>query len=240
MKCISRIAALCLFIFFGFHRLFAFSIEKSEPPSWFSGMAHDTISVLVYGESLQELQSVSSTPEIEILLYKTYANNQFLKLGIRIIRAGDAWITFRGEGHREEKLHFPILERTGYQAPSFNSADIIYLLMPDRFADGNPNNNTIPGHLDNAEPEHKWGRHGGDLRGIINNISYLKELGISALWITPVFENNYPHAYHGYTPTDLYAIEPHLGSEKDYHELIDSLHQNGIKIIKDHIVNHIS
>jgi neopullulanase len=235
-----RISSLLFVFFLWIQSLFPFHIEKSEPPSWFSEMVHDTITILLYGENLDEIKEIGSSPELEMLQFRVHTNTNFLSVIIRIKKAGAAYLIFHDQNGAEIRHPFPINEREAYQRPTFSSADVIYLLMPDRFADGDPNNNTIAGHADNTDPNHKWGRRGGDLRGIIDNLPYLKELGITALWLTPVFENDYPHAYHGYTPTDLYAFEPHLGTAEDYRELIALLHKNEIKIIKDHIVNHIS
>jgi glycosidase len=112
--------------------------------------------------------------------------------------------------------------------------------MVDRFSDGNLGNNKIKNHKDPIRIEHKWGRKGGDLDGIINHLDYLVDLGITTLWLTPIYENNYVNCYHGYTPTDLYKVEPHFGNLSTYKELIDKCHEHNIKVIQDHIINHIS
>ena len=141
----------------------------------------------------------------------------------------------------KKKSPFPILNReiSADEHQGFSNEDVIYLIFADRFCDGNPANNTIGDSLDQFTSADLDGRKGGDIEGIISKLDYLKELGVTAVWITPMLENNMWMSYHGYAATDLYKIDPRFGSNELYKKLIDEAHKRGLKIILDHVSNHI-
>lgn len=217
------------------------NISHTEPPNWWEGMEHDTLKILIYGDDFSGWNADIKSRNIKLISQGRYDDPHYYFLEFKVKKAGDANIVFK---HPEQdavvNLSYPIYEREPYTIMTIDGSDVVYLLMPDRFADGDKSNNLVPGHQDPVRPEHKWGRRGGDLQGVIDHLDYLSELGISALWMTPVYENNYVNCYHGYTPTNSYGIEPHLGDFSTYHELVDACHKRGIKIIQDHIVNHVS
>ncbi|MDD4960610.1 MAG: alpha-amylase family glycosyl hydrolase [Candidatus Marinimicrobia bacterium] len=221
--------------------LYALDIKKIEPPNWWVGMEHDTVKVLLYGDDFSGWEASLHSRNVRIVDACAFPNMQFYALTLKIRRAGDCRIVFSHEqkGQKTEII-FPVLERKARKIGHIGPEDVVYLLMPDRFADGDPDNNIVPGHKDPLRPEHRWGRRGGDLQGVMDHLGYLQELGISALWMTPVYENDYINCYHGYTPTNTYAVEPHLGTLETYIALVDSCHTRGIKVIQDHIVNHIA
>ncbi|MFA6618566.1 MAG: alpha-amylase family glycosyl hydrolase [Candidatus Neomarinimicrobiota bacterium] len=233
-----RIILLILLIF---NLSFALEVSHCEPPNWWSGMEHDTLKILVYGDDFRDWDAHVRSRSVKLLETIRYDNEHYLGLVLKIKRSGEFDIVFRSaKGEPEIRLAYEIKERNNYKIRGIDARDVVYLLMPDRFADGDKTNNLVEGHKDPIRPEHKWGRRGGDIRGVIDNIDYLDDLGITALWMTPIYENNYINCYHGYTPTDLYAIDPFMGDFDDYHELVDSCHARGIKVIQDHIVNHVS
>lgn len=233
-----------LILFFSAESLFSLTITKTEPPNWWSGMETDTVTLLIYGDDFTGFFAQTSGEFAEILEAHPYPNPAYYRVKLKILKSGTETITFKKKkglfSHESATMEFPIAERTGKLPADINARDVIYLLMPDRFSDGDTDRNFIPGHKDPVRPEHPWGRRGGDLQGVINQLDYLEDLGITVLWMTPVFENNYINCYHGYTPTDLYAIEPHLGDFQTYRELVDKSQSLGIKVIMDHIINHIS
>ena len=141
----------------------------------------------------------------------------------------------------KKKSLYPILSRelSADKHQGFSNEDVIYLIFADRFCDGNPANNTIGDSLDQFTSADLDGRKGGDIEGIISKLDYLKELGVTAIWITPMLENNMWMSYHGYAATDLYKIDPRFGSNELYKKLIDEAHKRGLKIILDHVSNHI-
>jgi glycosidase len=180
---------------------------------------------------------------IEIIDQKIYSDTSYYKLTIKVIKSGKYSFEFTNGtffNKNNANFEFIIREKKKRIIPNINAADVVYLLMVDRFSDGNLGNNKIKNHKDPIRIEHKWGRKGGDLDGIINHLDYLVDLGITTLWLTPIYENNYVNCYHGYTPTDLYKVEPHFGNLSTYKELIDKCHEHNIKVIQDHIINHIS
>lgn len=236
-KIITFIGLFTLF----FTRIYALDITKIEPPNWWTGMEHDTVKLLLYGDDFGGWEARLRSRNAKIVDACVYPNSQFYALTLKIRRAGDCRIVFCNKpGNEDKEIIFPVLERKARDIRPIGPEDIVYLLMPDRFADGDPDNNLIPGHKDPLRPDHRWGRRGGDLQGVMDHLDYLQELGVSALWMTPIYENNYINCYHGYTPTNTYAVEPHLGTLETYRALTDSCHSLGIKVIQDHIVNHIA
>jgi glycosidase len=221
---------------------FSLSVIKVEPPNWWAAMETDTLDILLYGDDFTSYYAESTGKYAKILSQSVYQNPSYCKLTLVIQGAGTEEITFRSPKKRKQKavFEFPVYNRREKRPAIIDGSDVIYLLMPDRFADGDTDRNYIEGHKDPVRPDHKWGRRGGDLQGVLNHLDYLEELGISVLWMTPVFENNYINCYHGYTPTDLYAVDPHLGDTAIYKTLVRACQNRGIKVIKDHILNHIS
>jgi glycosidase len=221
--------------------LYALDIRKIEPPNWWADMEHDTVKILCYGDDFSGWEADRCSRNAKIVDARAYPNTQFYALTLKIRRAGECRIVFTNKLNNENKeFIFPVLERRARDIRTIGPEDVVYLLMPDRFADGDPENNLIPGHNDPVRPDHRWGRRGGDLQGVMDHLDYLQELGITALWMTPVYENNYVNCYHGYTPTNTYAVEPFLGTFDSYKALADSCGKRGIKLIQDHIVNHLA
>ena len=115
----------------------------------------------------------------------------------------------------------------------------MYLLMPDRFANGNPGNDSVAGEPEKANRTDMSGRHGGDIQGIRNHLDYIKELGATTIWSTPLLENNYPkYSYHGYAISDLYKVDPRFGSNEEYADMVSEAHQKGLKVVIDMVSNH--
>lgn len=236
-----KIQLLVLSVFVYISTLCALDIQRIEPPNWWEGMEKDTLSLLIYGDDFQNWDIVKTSRHIKLISAEAYANQKYYKAVIQVRRSGVAHLEFRHIYSNETKIvDFPIYSRSSWSPMGIDGRDVVYLLMPDRFANGDASNDSIAEHQDPVRPKHRWGRRGGDLRGVMDHVDYLKELGVTALWMTPVYENNYINCYHGYTPTDLYAVEPHFGSMDEYAELVKLCHENGIKIIQDHIVNHIA
>jgi len=136
---------------------------------------------------------------------------------------------------------FPIFERDTAKNvhQGFSNEDVIYLIFADRFSNGDTSNDYLSNDKEEFDFGSLNGRHGGDIQGIINKLDYVKDLGLTTIWITPMLENNMYMSYHGYAATDLYKIDPRFGTNELYRELIKSAHQNGIKVIMDHVSNHI-
>lgn len=226
---------------FGFSQ--DFSITKIEPPNWWVGMKWDTLQLIVYGNNLENVEVKSDDSRLKILNSFPTENKSYIFIDVIIpkdLQAGNYNFVFN-DGISEKEISFPILDRkhSDDEHNGFSNEDIIYLIFTDRFCDGNPNNNTIGDSLDQFNSEDLDGRKGGDIEGIISKLKYLKDLGVTVLWITPMLENNMYMSYHGYAATDFYKIDPRFGSNELYKKLVEEAHNQGLKIILDHVSNHI-
>ncbi|MBN1119071.1 MAG: glycoside hydrolase family 13 protein [Bacteroidales bacterium] len=223
--------------------LFSQNSLKIEPPFWWEGMNYDTLEILIYGENIRHLKADINSPGIEITKTVTVENPNYLFVDLKIdsdAKKGFNLILSDGE-EQVYKLFYELKERRegSSQRVGFNSSDVIYLLMPDRFANGDPANDTIQGMLEKPYRELSLGRHGGDLKGIQDNLDYIADMGFTAIWPNPVFENDmHQQSYHGYAISDFYKIDARLGTNKEFMQLVESCHARGIKVIKDMIFNH--
>ena len=219
-------------------------ITKIEPPSWWIGMEHDTVEFMVYGKDISGLNAESSTLQVLRSEGLTSANYLFVTAVVpENTTIGSHAFTFRNsKGKRVAKASIDILERRPESAArkGFSSADFIYLIMPDRFRNGNPNNDAVKGMLESPNRSFQGGRHGGDIEGIRQSLGYFKDLGVSALWLNPVVENDMPaYSYHGYAMTDLYQVDQRYGTNEEYKQLSKEAKEAGIGLIMDQVANHI-
>jgi glycosidase len=206
-------------------------------------MRWDTLQILVYGENLQGVKVISSNDDLKILKVYSPENKSYLFVDVFIpdnLEAGDYNLIF-SKDDTELEMPYQLLNReiSADVHRGFSNEDVIYLIFTDRFCDGNPSNNTIGDSLDQFTSADLDGRKGGDIEGIISKLDYLKGLGVTSLWITPMLENNMWMSYHGYAATDLYKIDPRIGSNELYRRLVDEAHKRDLKIILDHVSNHI-
>src|SRR3990172_7117239 len=205
-------------------------------------MKNNELQLMIYGENLKDIQVASKDKQFKIKKFTQTQNSSYLFVDISLKNtpAGNYELTFT---KNKEKINLDYVIRKREFAPSrhqgFSNEDVVYLIMADRFCDGNPDNNNIDDSLDQFDADDLDGRKGGDIEGIISKLDYLKELGITSIWITPMLENNMWMSYHGYAATDLYRIDPRFGSNELYKELVNEAHKRGLKIILDHVSNHI-
>lgn len=219
------------------------SIQKVEPPNWWSGMALQEVQLMVYGEGLDQITAHFDDERIQVKAVHTLPNPTYAFIDILIpddLPAG-TYTLHISSAEGSTSIDYPILERESRtnRHRGFSPEDVIYLITPDRFANGNSDNDRIDGLLDEYNPSEAGMRHGGDLEGIINQLDYLADLGVTALWLNPVLENRGRNSYHGYAATDLYRVDARFGSNADYKRLVDEAHRRGLKIIFDHVNNHI-
>lgn len=217
------------------------------PPNWWENMRHDKIQLLVRGTDpgFNQNQVKISYPGISIEKVAPLENGKYLALDIKIDKTaipGIAYFEF-SKGKKVQKVAWTLKARDRDRkfAQGVTSSDMIYFLMPDRFSNGDPSNDRIKGMRDQSlNRDSIFHRHGGDLQGIINHLDYLQELGATALWITPVIQNDMPNrTEHGYAITDHYKIEPRFGGEAAYKKLSDELHKRNMKLIQDAVYNHV-
>lgn len=219
-------------------------LKKLEPANWWVGMKVPTLQLMAYGSHISETHVSINYPGVEIQKITKVNNPNYLFIDLFIepgTQPGTVPISFYLGKKLIKKVDFPLLERKA-NSPNrigFNASDAIYLIMPDRFANGNPANDDQPGMLEKANRKAPYGRHGGDLKGISDHLDYIQEMGFTAIWLNPVQENNQPRSsYHGYAITDYYKVDARLGSNEDFKQLVDKCNQKGIKMIMDMVFNH--
>lgn len=218
-------------------------IDKIEPPNWWSGMKWNKVQLMIYGENLNGVKAKFNDKRIKIEKIYKIDNPSYAFIDITIpknLPPDDYMLTLSNDKEKFQ-INYPIFKREkGIRHQGFTNKDVMYLIMPDRFANGDVTNDSIDGYYDSMQYIPNQGRFGGDIQGIINKLDYLQELGITAVWCTPFIENNTFRSYHGYSATDFYKIDPRFGSNELYKFLVVEAHKRGIKIILDHVANHFS
>ena len=221
-------------------------ISRIDPTDWYAGMNNPTLQLMVYGEGIREAKVSVKGAKMDSLVQLDSPNYLLVYLNLRGTKAGTLPLTFT-LGDKQTTVAYQLKERemAGKDRIGFSNADVLYMLMPDRFAQGGEHNPQIEGlntyKEDRTQPSL---RHGGNLEGIRQHLDYFKELGVTALWFTPVLENNSPDTdngfstYHGYATTDYYRVDPRFGTNDDYRRLVSEAHQQGLKIVMDMIFNH--
>lgn len=223
----------------------AFSVERIDPPHWWTGMKNTSLQLQIHGQDIKNTTFSVDYPGItvdSVVRLDGSDNWQFVYLNVSPdTKPGTMVLTWR-DGKKIIKQNYEIRARRAQKgAQGFTAADVLYLIMPDRFSDGNPDNNiveslTYKAQVDRTNPNV---RHGGDFAGIMNHIDYIDSLGVTAVWVNPVLENDMRGgSYHGYSTTDYYRVDPRFGSNAEYAALIDTLHGRGIKTVMDMIFNH--
>ncbi len=219
---------------------------KVEPPFWYAQMPTEKLQIMLYGENIADRRAVIDHEGITLVNQIAGDSKNYLFVNLEIspdVQPGKFDITLVG-GDLGIKIAYELKKRTTdtNRNQGFSSEDVIYLLMPDRFSNGNPDNDTIEGMLEPANREDPSGRHGGDIQGVLDHLDYIKDLGMTAVWLTPVFENDQTpeyKAYHGYAATDMYKIDRRFGSNKEFVDFVKACHDKGLKVIMDMIHNHI-
>ncbi len=219
-------------------------IKKIEPANWWLGMKLNKIQLMIYGKELKNFKAKFDEPKIKILKTHELENTDYAFIDVEIpknILSKNYKLKLQS-GKNLTEIKFPILKRENSQQrfQGFNQSDIIYLIMPDRFANGDALNDSIQGYSDSMQKIPHQGRAGGDIQGIINKLDYLKDFGITSIWLTPVVENNTFRSYHGYAATDFYKADPRLGTNELYKNFVEEAHRKNIKVILDHVANHCS
>jgi glycosidase len=218
------------------------AVTKVEPPSWWINLTPEVM-LLLSGHHLEATHVVCNLPSVLVERTQATAGGDYLFVWMKIgpeTKSGTAVCrvtTPTGTTSFELPLATRAMKLGRFQGLA--QEDVIYLIMPDRFANGDPTNDEpadAPGMHDRLNPR---AYHGGDLRGIREHLPYLKDLGVTTLWLTPILKNGAAQDYHGYGAVDLYAVEPHLGPIGDYQELVSEAHKQGMKIFFDLVPNHV-
>jgi glycosidase len=243
----SLLAALFLFAFPLLATAQSPSIDRIDPPFWWVGMEHNEVELMVYGDNIADARvELGDAPGVSLVRVTEVENPNYAFVRLRIGDAADPGpvpLRFRhDDGTITRSYELRARRNPGSYAQGFSSEDVIYLLMPDRFANGNPQNDSIPGLLEGVDRSDPNARHGGDFAGIQDHLGYIDDLGMTAIWMTPVFENDMPPsygAYHGYAATDMYKVDPRFGSNEEFRDLVSTTHDRDMKVIMDMIHNHV-
>jgi glycosidase len=223
---------------------FAVSIDRVEPAFWWTGMKNPFLQLMIHGEDLAGKEVSINYPGVVLESVTRVENPNYLFVNLKIskdARPGTFTISFLSGKRTVASYSYELKAREQNAAciSGFNSSDVIYLITPDRFANGNLQNDEVEGMKEKPNRTDKDGRHGGDLRGIINHLDYLQQMGFTAVWLNPVLENNMTRtSYHGYSTTDFYKVDPRFGSNEEYRELSAELKKRNMKLIMDMIFNH--
>jgi glycosidase len=222
---------------------FAFAqIDKVEPPFWWSGMQNTELQIMFYGKDIAQYQtSVSNNVVIKNVVKTENPNYVFVTIDTKNVPASDLIFSFKSKNKTVFTQKYSLKQRkaNSAQRESYDSSDLIYLIMPDRFANGNTANDNHKETTEKVDRNNGFGRHGGDIDGIIKNLDYIKELGATAVWSTPLCEDNDTKgSYHGYAQSDVYKIDPRYGTNEDYVHLSAELKKKDMKLIMDYVTNH--
>ena len=217
-----------------------------EPPFWYANMPVQGLQLMIHGTDIGYWRASIDVPGITLVKQLSGDSPNYLFVYLDIapeVQPGSFELTL-AHGKKSRTIEYQLKARKAdtNRNLGFNSSDVIYLLMPDRFANGNPDNDTIEGMLEPANRTDPSGRHGGDIEGVKNHLDYIKDLGMTAVWLTPVFENDQTpeyKAYHGYAATDMYKIDRRFGSNEEFVDFVQTCHDMGLKVIMDMIHNHI-
>jgi glycosidase len=222
----------------------AAQIDRVEPPFWWLGFEMSELQLLVHGEDIGSADPSVDYPGVSINRVERVdsPNYLFVFLGIdKSVKTGTFPIEFKAaDGTLTHTYELKRRRDDADRPKGFDTSDVIYLVTPDRFANGDPSNDTVEAYGDPWDREDDYGRHGGDIEGLRQQLDYIADMGFTSIWPNPVLENRQPESsYHGYATTDYYRVDPRFGSNESYREFIADARTQGIGVIMDLIVNHI-
>jgi len=225
-------------------QLVAGTVNRIDPPNWYTGFENPKLQLMVYGNDISLLTPEISYTGVTIESVTRAQSPNYLFVDLKIdenTKPGTFDINFKSGKKIVSTYKYTLNERSqnSSQRKSFDNSDVMYLLFPDRFANGDVSNDNIAGMPDSINRKEQYGRRGGDIQGIIDHLDYLKDLGVTAVWTTPLLEDNQPRgSYHHYATTDFYKIDRRFGTNEEYKAMVDKCHSKGIKVIMDMIPNH--
>jgi neopullulanase len=251
----KKTISCCLLALLVFLQAFAQSSIEVYPTHWWTGMKWNKVQLMIHEKNQEFIVAVdklivrSSSPDLQIIKINKVENRRYLFIDVAIApnaRPQTVTISLGGAMPKDfGKVTFELRPRRGGNGTAFaqgvTSKDLVYLLMPDRFSNGDPSNDRVAGLRDQSlNRDSIYDRHGGDFQGVINHLDYLNDLGVTTVWMTPVIENDMPNrTEHGYAFTNHYRIEPRFGGPAMYQKLSDELHKRGMKLIQDAVYNHV-
>jgi len=220
-------------------------LERIEPAFWWVGMKNPKLQLIVHGKDIGNRTATLNYPGVKLVKVNKVENPNYLFLDLEIsaqAKAGSFNINFNKAGTQALQYKYTLNTRdhSPNRAQGVTNKDVIYLLMPDRFSNGDPTNDSFANMREKGvSRDSMYARHGGDIQGLMNHLDYLKDLGITTIWMTPEVENDEPHAsYHGYAVTSHYKTDPRYGTNELYKAYVEKCHGMGLKVIKDLVHNH--
>jgi len=240
LKSSSLLISLMLII----SSLTAQSIERIEPPFWWRDMQDNTLQLMVYGPDIASTDVSVNSDVIKLVATHRLTSPNYIFLDLNIMPGASrsvAKLTFSKNGQEVASQDYVLEERRPGSSDriGFGNSDVMYLITPDRFANGDTSNDQLAGMREGYNRTEDFGRHGGDIEGIRQHLDYINQMGFTAIWINPMLENDQDkYSYHGYSVTDYYKVDPRYGSNEDYVELSKEAKSKGIKMIMDVIANH--
>jgi glycosidase len=217
---------------------------KVEPPFWWVGMTNPNLQLMVYEEGVGSAAVSTNSMDLKIVGVHDAESPNYLFIDLEISRealSGTYPLTLTLADGSSKTIEYELKERRPGSTwrKGFNSSDVIYLITPDRFANGDPANDEIAGMKEGLNRAEPYGRHGGDIKGILDHLDYIKDMGFTSVWLNPILENDQPQwSYHGYSTTDFYRVDPRFGTNEEYLALSQALKDMGMGMIMDVIVNH--
>lgn len=223
----------------------AVQIDRVEPLFWWVGMKNPNVQLMVHGQDITATEISLNYPGVKIKSISRQENPNYVFIDLTVspeAKSGTFPIQFRKSKKEVMSYTYELKDREPNSASrkGFDASDVIYLITPDRFVNGNPANDSVAIEKEKPNRTSKNGIHGGDIQGIKNSLDYLSKIGFTSVWLNPVLENNMSRvSYHGYSTTDFYKVDAHLGTNEEYLDLAKSIHQKGMKLMMDMIFNHI-
>jgi neopullulanase len=220
-------------------------LDRVEPMFWWVGMHNPNLQLIVHGDHIADRKVELNYPGVTLVAVHKVENPNYLFIDLRIFSGttpGTFPIKFVKAGEKTLTYDYALKKRNNSadRAQGVTDKDLIYLIMPDRFSNGDTTNDSFANMREKGvHRDSMYSRHGGDIQGIMNHLDYLKDLGVTAIWLTPAIENDEPHAsYHGYAVTDHYHIDARFGSNELYKQFVDKCHAMGMKVVMDLVHNH--
>ena len=218
-------------------------IQHVAPTYWWAGMTNPELQILIHGDHLSGSEVSLSSPDVHLREVVTQENPNYIILYLDLSEAAPQIfnITLK-QGKKQTLVPYELKQRRAdaRQVEGFHADDVLYLIMPDRFADGDASTDVVKGMLEaQVDRNEPFARHGGDLKGIENHLDYLDDLGITTIWVNPIQENDMPSgSYHGYAITDYYQVDRRFGGNEAFKSLVEKTHEKGMKVVTDMIFNH--
>lgn len=246
MNTLTRIliTGILLFIIIEATSAQSVSLERVEPPNWWIGMEQPELQLLVYGNNISFAKPHIHYKGVSIKSISKLESSNYVFLNLTISKQaqpGEFDIVFSTPSGKDllYRYHLGQKRERPLNRQTVNASDVMYLITPDRFSNGDPGNDSTDDTIEAVDRKDEDGRHGGDLKGIINHLDYIEDLGVTTLWLNPILENDQPkYSYHGYGISDFYTTDSRFGTNADFNTLVDLCHQKGMKVIMDQVFNH--